>query len=185
MSRPVPAFVLTALLDDDLLALNRATGILRRRNLPLAGLSVGPGARPGTSRLSCIFASDPDSVERLANQLRKMIGVREVLVVPEEACTVHEHLLARVQAGPARLSALLDVLSLYEARVVEEGPGELVVEATGPSPLIGSFLRALEPFEVLDVVRGGAVPLPPKSHALERAAAPVAPVPPRPTAIPA
>ncbi len=153
-------WVISALLADDLLALNRATGIIRRRNLPIGGLSLGPSSRPGTLRLTCIVTSDRPTTDRLANALRKMVDVREVMVYAEADCTSREHALARVRVSPAQLSGLLDVVSLYEARIVEESPHELLIEATGTGPFMVSLLRALEPFGILDLARSGPMVVP-------------------------
>jgi len=160
MSLPVPAWVVTVLLEDDLLAFNRAVGIVRRRNLAVSSLSLGSSSRLGVARLTWVVASDRGTVDRLASQLRKMVGVLEVSVTSEADCLTREHALIRVRAVPARLAGLLDVAALYQAAVVEEGPEELVLEATAPPPLLLTLLRALEPYGVLDVVRGGIIALP-------------------------
>lgn len=153
-------WVISALLTDDLLAVNRATGIIRRRNLPVGGLSLGPTSRPGTLRLTCIVSSDRATADRLANALRKMVDVREVVVHAEAECTSREHALARVRVSAALLSALLDVVSLYEARIVEESSHELLLEANGTGPFMVSFLRALEPFGLLNLARSGPLVVP-------------------------
>jgi len=158
------------LLGDDLLALNRAVGIVRRRNLSVASVSLGPSSRIGVSRLTCILTADQPSVDRMANQLRKMVGVLEVTVVPEAECVSREHALIRVRTAPAQLAGLLDTIALFQATVVEESPHELVLEATASPPILVSLLRALEPFGVLDVVRSGAIALP-RSSATDPAGA--------------
>lgn len=160
MTTPTPTWVVSAQLADDLLALNRALGILRRRNLPVAGVSLGPTGRPDTLRLTAIIRSDAAAAERTANALRKMVEVREVALHPDRDCTIREHALVRVKVTPAQLPALLDVVSLYAAQVIEESPAELLLEATGPGPSMASFLRALEPFGILDLACGGTVCLP-------------------------
>jgi acetolactate synthase-1/3 small subunit len=151
--------VVITLLEDDLLALNRAVGIIRRRNLAVASMSLGASQPAGLTRLVCVVTCDPAAAERMAGQLRKMVGVREVTVMPEGECLTREHALIRVRAAPAQLAALLDVAGLYQAAVVEEGPRELILEATATPVFLGSFLRALEPFGVLEVVRGGTLAL--------------------------
>jgi acetolactate synthase-1/3 small subunit len=160
MSVPAPTWVVSALLADDLLALNRALGILRRRNLPMSGVSLAPTGRPGTLRLTCLVTSDAAAAERTANALRKVVDVREVALHPEGDCTIREHVLVRVRVTPAQLPPLLDAISLYTAQVVEESPQDLLLEATGSAPFMTSFLRALEPFGILDLARGGTVCLP-------------------------
>jgi acetolactate synthase-1/3 small subunit len=174
----MPIWVVAVLLQDDLLALNRATGIIRRRNLPVTSVSLGATGRPGTLRLTCVVNSDRDATERMANALRKMVEVREVNVYAEGACTCREHVLVRVRVSPAQLSALLDTIALFEATVLEERPHDLLVEATGAEPLLTSFLRALEPFGILDLSRGGTLVLPPSAPGAGDSAAPAA-LPPR------
>jgi len=186
MTLPQPSWVVAVLLEDDLLALNRAVGIVRRRNLPIVSVSLGPSTRVGVSRLTTVLATDQASVDRMANQLRKMVGVLEVTVTPEAECITREHALIRVRVSPAELAGLLDTIALYQAAVVEEYAHELVLEATAAPPILVSLLRALEPFGVLDVVRSGAIALPrpdaDDSAAGGRAAQPAARVA---TAIPA
>jgi acetolactate synthase-1/3 small subunit len=155
----MPTWVVSVLIQDDLLALNRATGIIRRRNLPIGSVSLGP-ARADTLRLTCIVASDRAATERMANALRKMVEVRDVQVYPESECTAREHALVRVRISPAQLSGLLDAVSLYEATIVEERPHDLLIEATGTAPFMVSFLRALEPFGIVDLARSGSLVLP-------------------------
>lgn len=159
MTVPFPSWVVSVLMSDDLLALNRAVGIIRRRNLALSSVSLGPTPRVGVSKLTAVLATDESSVTRMANQLRKMIGVLEVTVAPEADCVAREHALVRVRVGPAELATVLDTVDLYHARVVEESAGELLLEATGTPATLVSLLRALEPCGVLDVVRGGAIAL--------------------------
>ncbi len=149
------SWVVSVLLEDDLLALNRAIGIIRRRQLPVEAFRAGPAAARGTMSLTLVVGADRAAVDRLAAQLRKMVGVRAVAVGAEEEVAARELLLARVAVERGREAALLDVLALYEAGVVAETAGEALVEATGSPPLLTSLLRALEPFGVLDAARSG------------------------------
>ncbi|MEO8635260.1 MAG: acetolactate synthase small subunit [Gemmatimonadales bacterium] len=157
MTAPIPSLVVTALLPEDLLALNRAIGIIRRRNLDVISLVLGPSGRPGMNRLSCVIDGEAATTERMANQLRKMIGVAQVLVQPVTDCTVREHALIRVRVSTAQLAGLFDTIAVYDALVVEERSDELTLELTGAPPLVGSLLRALEPFGVLEIARGGTL----------------------------
>jgi acetolactate synthase-1/3 small subunit len=171
---PLPSWVVAVLLEDDPLALNRAVGIIRRRNLAVASVSVGPSTRSGVSRLTCVVAADQASVDRMANQLRKMVGVLEAAVIPEADCLTREHALIRVRVSPADLARLLDTIALFHATVLEESAHELVIEAAAAPPTLVSLMRAMEPFGVVDMVRSGAIalPRPPASDAGGHAAIP-------------
>jgi acetolactate synthase small subunit len=72
------------LLDDGLVTLNRAVGVLRRRNVPVEGVTVGPTGTAGVSCLTFVTPIDPVAVERVVEQFRKIIGVRDVLVTAAE-----------------------------------------------------------------------------------------------------
>ncbi len=150
-------WVVSAVLEDGLLALNRAIGIIRRRQLVLTRFRAGPGGEAGTAHLTLVVEAERGAVERLAAQLRKMVGVRAVAVRPEEALALRELLVARVAVGRGARAALLDLLALYNGCLVAEAADEAIVEASGSPPLLTSLLRALEPFGVLEVARSGPV----------------------------
>ena len=161
MSQPISAWMVAAILDDDLVVVERVIGSMRRRQLPISDLAVGPARGHGALRLTCAICADWPATQRLANQLRRIVGVRVVSVHPTGDCLVREQALVRVRATPARLGDLLDTLALYDATVIEEPFGALVVQVTGAAPFLCSCLRALEPFGVLDVARGGSAVLSP------------------------
>ena len=174
MSQPINAWTMTAVLDDDLIVVERVIGSVRRRQLPISDLAVGPAQGHGMLRLTCSTCADWPATQRMANQLRRIVGVRKVGLHPAGDCLVREQALVRVRATPARLGDLFDTLALYEAAVIEEPFGALVVQVTGSAPFLCSCLRALEPFGVLDVARGGSAVLSPD----DASAGEVTPAPP-------
>lgn len=160
MNAPRPATVVLVEFADDLVTLNRVIGIMRRRNLAVVSLSLGPAPGSGRRGLTAVLADEPAAVARLVHQLRKTSGVFQVLLRAEAECLTREQMLVRVRVTPVHLAALLDAVALYDAHIVEESAEELLLEATGAAPLLGALLRALEPFGVLAHARGGALALP-------------------------
>jgi acetolactate synthase small subunit len=75
------------LLDDALVTLNRAVGVLRRRNVPVEGLAVHPSGTAGLSRLTFVLKTDAATADRVAQQFHKLIGVRSVMVLTGEEST--------------------------------------------------------------------------------------------------
>jgi acetolactate synthase-1/3 small subunit len=148
---------ITVVLDDKLVTLNAAVGLLRRRNLPVRSVTFGPHVTEGRSRLFAMIEADAGAAQRVALLFEKLIGVDEARVVPAADTVVRELALIRVGAPAESYAELLDVLSLYHANVLEEGPDGLVVELTGPDTFVLSCLRAVEHFGIVDVARSGAV----------------------------
>ncbi len=82
------------LLDDTLLTLNRAVGVLRRRNVAVERLTVRPGAGAGVSRMTFALTADAATVDRVVQQFRKIVGVRAVAVTTAQDPTTEEQAMS-------------------------------------------------------------------------------------------
>jgi acetolactate synthase-1/3 small subunit len=151
--------VVTALLEDRLITITRAVGLIRRRNLPVRSLAVGPTDTPGVSRLTLMMQSDDATAERAAQHLQKIIGVRDAAALSTATAVAREIALVKLRPPAERYAELLDVVQLYHATVVDESADVLIVELTGSVAFVLSCLRALERFEIVEVARSGAVAL--------------------------
>ncbi len=153
------AQAVSVLLEDRLITLTRAVGLIRRRNLPVRSLAIGPTATPGLSRLTIMMQSDSATAERAVQHLQKMIGVRGAIAFPTLGGVTRELALVKVRAPRHRYAELLDVVQLYNAAVLDDSSDELIVELCGSEAFVLSCLRALERFEVIEVARSGTVAL--------------------------
>jgi acetolactate synthase-1/3 small subunit len=149
----------TVLLEDRLITFNRAVGLIRRRNLPVRSIAVGPTVTPGVSRLTIMIHSDEATADRAVQHLQKVVGVRAAMAFPARDGVTRELALVKVRASGDRYGELLDVVQLYHASVVDDNPDATIVELTGSEAFVLSCIRALERFEILEVARSGAVAL--------------------------
>jgi acetolactate synthase-1/3 small subunit len=148
---------LAVLVDEELLTLSRIAGMLRRRNLPLRSIAVGPTGTPGCSRLTLMLHTDAAAADLLARQIRNVVGVRAAF--PAKDGIARELALVKVRADHARYGELLDAALLYKATIVDETDDAVILEVSGSEAFVLSFLRAIERFTVLDVARSGAIAL--------------------------
>jgi acetolactate synthase-1/3 small subunit len=151
------AHAVTVLLEDRLITFNRAVGLIRRRNLPVRSIAVGPTTTPGVSRLTIMIQSDEATANRAVQQLQKVIGVREATAFAAQDGVARELALVKVRAPADRYAELLDVVQLYHASVIDDTPDAVIVELTGSEAFVLSCIRALERFDILDVARSGAI----------------------------
>jgi acetolactate synthase-1/3 small subunit len=151
------AHAVTVLLEDRLITFNRAVGLIRRRNLPVRSIAVGPTTTPGVSRLTIMIQADEATANRAVQQLQKVIGVREAAAFAAQDGVARELALVKVRAPANRYAELLDVVQLYHGSVIDDTPDAVIVELTGSEAFVLSCIRALERFEILDVVRSGAI----------------------------
>jgi acetolactate synthase I/III small subunit len=153
------AQAVSVLLEDRLITLTRAVGLIRRRNLPVSSLALGPTATPGLSRLTIMMQSDIATAERAVQHLEKVIGVRGAIAFPTLDGVTRELALVKVRAPHHRYAELLDVIQLYNGVVLDDSNDGLIVELSGSEAFVLSCLRALERFEVIEVARSGTVAL--------------------------
>ena len=149
----------SVLLEDRLITLNRAVGLIRRRNLPIRSLAVGPTDTPGLSRMTLMMHSDAETADRAVQHLQKMIGVRAAVAFASGEGVTRELALVKLRAPPARSAELLDVVQLYNASVIDDSSEAIILELSGSEAFVLSCLRALEPFEIVEVARSGTVAL--------------------------
>jgi len=153
------AQAVSVLLEDHLVTLNRAVGLIRRRNFPVRSLAVGPSSTPGLSRLTLMIHSDSETADRAVQHLQKIIGVRAAVAFPAGEGVTRELALVKVRAGRERYGELLDVVQLYNASVVDDSPDAMIVELSGSEAFVLSCIRALERFGVVEVARSGTIAL--------------------------
>ncbi|MBA3522353.1 MAG: acetolactate synthase small subunit [Gemmatimonadales bacterium] len=154
----------TVLLEDRFITFNRAVGLLRRRNLPVRSIAVGPTATPGLSRLTIMVQSDEATAHRAVEHLQKVIGVHEAVAFPATDGVARELALVKVRGPGHRYAEFLDVIQLYHASVVDDAPEAVIVQLSGSESFVLSCLRALEPFEILEIARSGAIALRATNH---------------------
>ncbi len=154
------AHVLSLLLDGELIALNRAVGELRRRNLPIASLAVGPGDAPGQARLTVIVDTDEVTAEMTMRKLHKLSGVRGATRFVVDDRVTRELALVKVRVTHQCHAELLDVCDMFKATVVDETTDQATVQLAGTGSFVLAFVRALEPFGIVEMARSGAVALP-------------------------
>ncbi|HEX6988962.1 MAG TPA: acetolactate synthase small subunit [Bacillota bacterium] len=136
----------------------RIAGLCEHRRHPVRGMSAGPAGR-GFVRFTLEVDAPPERASLLARQLRRLADVVEVEVAADDHAVSRELALIKVCPPPGRRSEVLQVAQVFRARVVDAGPGALVVEVTGTAGKIEAMIALLEEFRVTGVARGGAVAL--------------------------
>jgi ketol-acid reductoisomerase len=86
---------LTVLLDRDLLALNRVVVALRRYNMPVESLTLGPAKSPGLDWLTFTPQRDSAMLDTAVQKLRRLSGVRAAALLPLDLATEEQALETR------------------------------------------------------------------------------------------
>jgi acetolactate synthase-1/3 small subunit len=148
---------LVALVEDKPGVLARVAGLLRRRAFNIESLTVGRTQEPGISRMTIVVDSDQASAGKVAQHLNKLINVIGVEDVTDHPLVARNLTLVKVRAGGASRAEVMQIVDTFRARVVDVGLDSLMIEATGTEDKVEGLVQVLEPFGILEMVRGGRV----------------------------
>mgnify|MGYP001195555184 CR=1 FL=1 len=136
--------------------LRRICGVYESRRYRVRSLTAGPADRPGFLRVNLALDEPAERARRLAAQLARLVDVAGVEVVEAGRAVARELALVKVLlAGPGQRPDVLQVAQVFRARVVDVGPRSLVLELTGDSTKVDAFIRLVEEFGPVEVVRTG------------------------------
>ncbi len=147
-----------ATVEEGPAVLNRVLSLFRQRSFAIESLSIGKTHEPGVMRLTMVVDGARSAVEQVTKQLYKVIEVRKVSDLSEDARVERELALIKVSCKTSALRAeVMQVSDIYRARVVDVATGSLMIEVTGPTDKVDSFVDLLRPYGVKELVRTGVV----------------------------
>ena len=152
MSRTV-----VAMMQDHPGVMNRVVSVLRRRGFNINSLSVGPTENPGISRMTIVVDGDETIVEQVIKQLYKIIEVLKCSDISGERKVDRELALIKVAATASTRSEVMQLVSIYRAKIVDVSADSLMVEVTGPPEKIETMQNLLRAFGIREMVRTGSV----------------------------
>jgi len=164
--------VIVVLVEDKPGVANRISSIFRRRQFNMSSLTVSPTEQPGTSRFTIVMESDKRDAYRLKSYLYKLINVLRVDDLTEKPNVNRDMALVKVAANAANRTEIMQLVEVYRARVVDVANETLVVEITGTTDKIDSFIEVLRPYGIIEMAASGTVALsrgPVPVYAVDRA----------------
>jgi acetolactate synthase-1/3 small subunit len=150
---------LIALVQDKPGVLDRIASLFRRRNFNIESLSVGHSETSGISRMTLVVDCDTETQkEQVAKQFHKLIDVIKVIddVTPDRA-VYRELALIKVSANIETRSAIIQLVDVFRAQVIDVAPASMTIEITGTEDKVDSFVNLLRPFGIKEMARTGRV----------------------------
>jgi acetolactate synthase-1/3 small subunit len=107
--------------------------------------------------MTIVVHGDDRIVDQVVRQLEKLVNVTRVQNVSSKQTVVRELALIKVKAGPGTRTEIIELASVFRARVVDVGAASLTVEITGPEDRVNSLVGLLEPYGIQELARTGRV----------------------------
>ena len=148
---------LSVLVENKPGVLTRVSALFARRAFNIHSLAVGPTEHPEISRITVVVDVDASPLEQVTKQLNKLVNVLKIVELTPSASVQRELLLVKVKADDASRTAVLQVVELFRAHVVDVAPDAVTIEATGGEDKLQALLTALGPYGVREIVQYGPV----------------------------
>jgi acetolactate synthase-1/3 small subunit len=147
---------LSVLVEDQSGALSRISGLFARRGFNIESLAVGPAEQRGVSRLTMVVDR---TLEQMVKQLNKLINVLGVIDLTRIPAVERELMLIKVAAPPDTRSAILDLVQVFRANVVDVGDQALTIEIVGDPGKMVAIEQVLQGYGILEIARTGRITL--------------------------
>lgn len=147
--------VLSILVDNTAGVLSRVSGLFSRRGYNIDSLTVGETQNPKISRMTVVAEGDNQILEQIHNQLQKLEDVVEIVELHNYDAVCRELILVRVQAGDQDRQAVIAVADIFRAKIVDVAKESLMIELTGNQAKIDAFIKLLDGFKIIEMVRTG------------------------------
>jgi len=148
---------IVALVENRPGVLNKIASKWRQRGFNIESLTVGHSEVPGLSRMTFTVDGAAHDIEQVAKQLYKVIEVVKITDVTEESIVARELALVKVATTKENRSAVIEVVDVFRAKVVDVATDSVVVEATGTEEKIDALVAMLTPYGLKEIVRTGRV----------------------------
>lgn len=150
---------LSVLVEDEIGVLSRISGLFARRSFNIDSLAVGPTQTPGISRIIMVVPGDQKTVEQITKQLYKLINILKVEDVTFTPSVERELMLIKLDCKQNQRSAIMEVVNIFRAKIVDLAENFLIIEVTGDPGKIVAFENIVHNFGIIEVARTGKISL--------------------------
>jgi len=148
---------LSVLVENKPGVLARIAGLFSRRGYNIDSLAVGPTEHEEVSRMTIVVNVEESPLEQVTKQLNKLIEVIKIVELDGSASVNRELLLVKVRADAETRGQILDVVELFQAKVVDVSTDTVVIQAVGNVDKLADLRKLLEPFGIRELVQSGMV----------------------------
>ena len=150
---------ISVLVENKFGVLTRVAGLFSGRGYNIDTLNVAPIHQPNTSRMTIVTRGDDATVDQIVKQLHKLVNVLEVHDFRESEFIDRELALVRVAVNAKTRAEIMQMTTIFRAKIVDVQPKSLTIEVTGNESKIEKFLGLMNLFGVLDLSRTGKIAL--------------------------
>ena len=147
--------IISILIENEAGALSRVSGLFSARGYNIETLTVAPTEDASLSRMTIVTNGSEEVLEQITKQLNKLVDVVKVVDLSEAAHIERELMLIKVRATGKDREEMKRMADIFRGRIIDVTDSTYVVELTGSSSKLDSFISAIDTGLILETVRTG------------------------------
>ena len=147
---------IVALVEDRPGVLARIVAACQDKAFNIRSLAVGASEKPGFSRVTFVVDASIDA-EEMVSQLRALPEITQMDDISAHEFVSRELALIRVSGGKDMRTRIMEIVTTFNAKVVDVSPASMILEVTGHEAKIDSLMRLLADYDVVEMVRTGRI----------------------------
>jgi len=152
--------ILSVLVENKSGVLARVASLFARRGYNIFSLAVAPTEDERFSRITIVVDVESAPLEQIVKQLFKIISVVRINELDPRHAVERELLLATVRAEASQRTQILELVRIFEGKILAVGPEALTVSLEGHPDKVDDFEEMLRPYGFVELQRTGRVALP-------------------------
>lgn len=152
--------ILSVLVENKSGVLARVASLFARRGYNIVSLAVAPTEDERFSRITIVVDVESAPLEQIVKQLFKIISVVRINELDPRHAVERELLLATVRAEASQRSEILELVRIFEGKILAVAAEALTVSLEGHPDKIDDFEEMLRPHGFVELQRTGRVALP-------------------------
>ena len=152
--------LLSVLVENKAGVLARVSGLFARRGFNIISLAVAPTEDERFSRITIAVDVASSTLEQVTKQLFKLVNVVKITELDPRHAVERELALVTVEAPAAIRSQIIELVDVFEGRILNVGHDRLTISLEGPPNKLDDFEELVRPYGIAELARTGRVALP-------------------------
>lgn len=160
MKEEMKTYIISAIVEHKPGVLYSISNMFRRRGFNIDTITVGAAEKKNSARMTIKIKGDERKVEQVVKQLNKLIDVIKVSTLNPRNTVTRELALVKVSTLETRIRAdVINYTEIFKGHIVDVAHDSLIIEITGNSEKINTFIGLLQPFGIKELARTGITAL--------------------------
>jgi acetolactate synthase-1/3 small subunit len=148
---------LSVLVENKPGVLTRVAGLFARRGFNIDSLVVAETENRAVSRMTITVDEQDHPVEQVSKQLHKLINVLKITDLDPASSVERELLLLKVKADAQSRAAIMQIVEIFRAKIIDVSADVLIVEMTGTRDKVSALMELMKPYGVVELMRTGRI----------------------------